>query len=159
MAVSISTGFVGAILGSQSFEQIFLNGSIEVRSGGQPAGGADAAATGVLLARVTREGGAWSADSPANGLQFARAGRYAMKVLAHEWRLTGIAVGTAGWFRLVGNAADNGLASVELPRIDGSLALLPEEGDAPSPAQMFLASLAITPSTDLEIGQWYLTLP
>ena len=36
--------------------------------------------------------------------------------------LTGIAAGTAGWFRFRGNAPDTGLISTTLARLDGSCA-------------------------------------
>lgn len=158
MAVIDSSGFAGLILGPHAFEDIFLNGCIEIRTGLQPAN-ADAAATGTLVARITRDGGAWTAGSPANGLQFQRAGRYVIKHPLHIWRLVGIATGVAGWFRLRTNAADAGGVSLDAPRIDGLIAPLPEEGTPPSPAQMFLPSLAITPSTDVEIAQWYYAKP
>ena len=110
MPARVSTGFASAILGSQSFESIFNGGSIEIRTGTQP-DNADMPATGAVIARVTRDGGAWAAGSLANGLQFTRSGRYAMKPYDHVWQLKGSASGVAGWFRLVG-----GFASLRLSR-------------------------------------------
>lgn len=153
MTVRSSTGFVQRILGPSSFESIFLNGCIEVYSGEQPSS-SDLAATGALLGRITRSGGAWTEGSGANGLQFTRSGRFAYKHPAHEWRLVGLATGVAGWWRLRGNAADSG-ASIDLPRIDGAVRL---DGSA-TPGELTLASLAIIEATDVVINHWWYAMP
>mgnify|MGYP001767313988 CR=1 FL=1 len=41
---------------------------------------------------------------------------------ADTWKFVGLAGGTAGWFRHVGNNADDGSVSTTLPRLDGSIA-------------------------------------
>lgn len=159
MAVRTSTGFASRILGPESFATIFQGGSIEIRSGTQPAS-ADEPATGTLLARITRDGLLWTAGSPTNGLEFVNAGRYASKNFSHSWRLKGIAAGTAGWFRLVGNAPDDGGTSTTLPRIDGAIGLLPAEGETlVGDFQMLLPSLAITIGLERSIDQWYYAIP
>ncbi|WP_454262114.1 hypothetical protein [Pseudoxanthomonas mexicana] len=154
MAVSTSTGYEALILGPHAFDAIFFNGTIEVRSGVQPAS-ADLAPTGTLLGRITADGGAWSPGNPANGLRFTRDGRYAMKNFAQRWVLQGLATGTAGWCRLLPNAADPGEDSLLHPRIDGAVGL----SDAPGDVQLFLPSLAITPSTFIELPSWWFMQP
>lgn len=159
MAVNVSTGFAERILGPQSFDAIFRDGSIEIRSGAQPAS-ADAAAIGTLLARITRNGGAWVAGQPDNGLRFARSGRYAAKDPTQTWTLVGLATGIAGWFRLVANAFDDDGESLSAPRVDGAIALLPDEQTPPpADAQLFLPELAITSATRRDIGQWWYAIP
>lgn len=154
MAVYVSSSFAEAILGPSSFESLFNNGSIEIRTGTQPAT-ADSAATGTLIGRITRDGGTWSAGNPANGLNFIRDGRFAAKNPSHTWVLTGSATGTAGWFRLVANSADTGGASVTNHRIDGTIGTLQDEGDF----QMRLPTLAINASFSININQWWYAIP
>lgn len=154
MAVRISTGYASAILGTSSFVGLFLNGSIEIRTGTQPTR-ADDPVTGTLLARITRDGVNWTAGSPAGGLQFVQDGRYIRKNPAHAWLITGIATGAAGWFRLVGNAVDTGGFSTTLPRIDGTIGLSGSPGDV----QMYLPNLSIAPSTLVPQESWWYALP
>lgn len=154
MSVSLSTGFRQAILGPLAFESIFQNGCIEVRSGLQPAS-ADDAATGELLARITRDGGAWAAGSPGSGLQFVRNGHAIQKPPAHRWVLRGQASGIATWFRLVANAPDAGGQSLSALRIDGAIAL----SNGPGSAQMLLPSTSVTPATAISLADWWFILP
>lgn len=121
MTVKLSTGFRNALLNNQSFSEIFSAGVIAVYSGAQPAS-ADNAPTGTLLGYITKDGGAFVPGSPTNGLNWGAAEGGVIGKNTDNWRLTGAAAGTAGWFRLMGNAADNGLASTTLPRIDGAVA-------------------------------------
>lgn len=157
MALNMSTGFVAGILGPSSFDQIFHDGAIEIRSGAQPAT-ADAAASGHLLGRITNNGGAWVPGVPANGIRWIRSGRYAFASPSQAWALMGLASGTAGWFRMVANQYDDGGDSTLAPRIDGAIGLL-QELDAPAAgdAQLYLPSLLITPGAALQIGEsvWF----
>jgi hypothetical protein len=155
MAVNCSTGFRSRILGPSAFESIFLNGCIEVRTGPQPAAGANAPATGTLIERIPNNGGGWNAGASPNGLRFGRSGVYARNDPAQTWRLTGLATGVAGWFRLVGNAPDDGGLSTVLPRIDGACGPLEGAGDY----QLRLPNLSINPSTTTAIASWWLVLP
>lgn len=154
MAVRTSTGFAEAILGPNAFDILMQDGVIEVRSGTQPAS-ADLGATGTLLGRITRDGGAWTAGLPDNGLRVYREGRAAIKEPSHVWTLTGIATGTAGWFRWLPNLADPGGVSTTAVRIDGAIAPLASEGDY----QLFLPSVAITSSSEIDISDWWYALP
>ncbi len=155
MAVNSSTGFCAAILGPQAFDSIFRDGAIEIWSGAQPAT-ADDGPVGTLLARITRNGGAWQAGSPSNGLRFVRDGRFVFKDPAQSWVLRGVGVGIAGWFRLVANAPDGRALSVTVPRIDGAVGL---DDDSPGDFQMRLPTLSITPDTSIELGDWWYAIP
>lgn len=154
MAVNVSTGYAAAILGPQSFDQIFRYGCIEVYSGEQP-DSADLAATGTLLARITRDGGAWEPGDPENGVEFSRTGRYALKPAGHTWALVGIADGVAGWARLRANAPETPGENVVAPRIDGLVGL---EGDV-ADIQLFLPSLNISGATLIPITHWWYAVP
>lgn len=153
MATLVSTGYAAAILGPQSFDQIFRYGCIEVYSGSQP-DSADAPPTGVMLARITR-GGAWAPGASDNGIEFVRSGRYAMKPSDHQWFLQGVAPGTAGWFRLRANAPEDAARSVTAPRIDGAIGL---DGVA-ADTQLFLPDLTIGPSTNVVISNFWYAVP
>lgn len=155
MAVNCSTGFRARILGPSSFESIFLNGCIEVRTGAQPVAGANAPPTGTLVGRITNNGGAWSPGAATNGLRFARSGVYGGNDPGQNWRLAGLGTGTAGWFRLLANPVDDGSLSTVLPRIDGAIGPLVGAGDY----QMRLPTLSITPSTAITIVSWWFLLP
>ena len=154
MAVRTSTGYEAMILGPASFDSIFHNGVIEIRSEEQPAS-ADMPAAGLLLGRVTVNGGPWSAGNPANGLRFSRGGRFAMKNLSQRWVITGIATGIARSFRLLPNAADPNTESQTHPRIDGAVGLV----DAPGDIQLYLPSLNFSPSTSIELPSWWFSQP
>ena len=113
MTVKLSTGFRNALLNNQGFSEIFSAGVIAMYSGAQPAS-ADDAPTGTLLGYITKDGAAFVPGSPTNGLNWGAAAGGVIGKNTDNWRLTGAAAGTAGWFRLMGNAADNGLASTTL---------------------------------------------
>lgn len=153
MAVRESTGFVAAAMAGQSFASIFANGCIEIRSGAQP-DLADLPATGTLLAVVTRDGGAWNAGSPLNGLNFMQAGRSVVRMPAEAWWITGLDTGTAAWARLVGNSPDDGGASATAPRIDFAIGQATEDEAFPAGAQLVLPSTAISPATNRPLTQF-----
>lgn len=155
MAVNSSTGFRAALLGPQAFDSIFRNGAIEIWTGAQPPD-ADSPALGQLLGRITLNGGPWQAGGSSNGLRFVRNGQYVYKDPGQIWVLRGISVGRAGWFRLIGNAPDAGGVSLTSPRIDGAIGL---DDDSPGDFQMRLPTLAITPDTSIEFGDWWYALP
>ena len=118
-----SAGNVIAIAAAQggSLRDILQNGIIEIRSGSAP--GPDAAATGTLLGTITVSSGAFSAGSETNGLEFGNASSGEIEKSSSEtWSFEAIATGTAGHFRMKGNATDTGAVSTTLPRIEGSIA-------------------------------------
>lgn len=152
MAIQVSTKFKERILGPESFPQIFNGGCIRVYSGAQPVT-ADAAATGTLLATVSNDGIAWTPGATGAGLVFVASGPWVTKDPARTWKMLGSAVGTAGWFRLVGPVADPGTLSYSVPRIDGSI------GVAGSGAELVLSTTAVSVGSTLEIQQFAYTIP
>ena len=158
MALNMSTGLAALLLGPHAFDDIFRDGAIEIRTGVQPAN-ADAAATGALLGRVTRDGGSWVAGAPANGLRWYRDGRFALTHPDQRWVLTGLDSGIAGWFRIVGNAYDSGGASLSLPRIDGAVAAIPADDDPPGDAQIFLLTTSLSPAISQPFDSVWFALP
>lgn len=121
MTLRLSTKLRDNLAGSTGFAATFANGVIEVYSGSQPAT-ADAAVTGTLLGTVTLASGAFTPGTATNGLTFAAASGGAVSKTG-VWSFNGVAAGTAGWFRLKGNAVDAGGISTVLPRLDGSIAV------------------------------------
>ena len=119
MALRFSTGLRTAIAGTLGAGGALANGVMDIYTGSQPVGG-DSPATGTLLATVTLNGGAFTSGTPTNGLTFLAAVAGELKK-SGVWGFTGLAAGTTGWFRFRGNAADNGLISTTLIRLDGSV--------------------------------------
>ena len=121
---SAATGTYSAISAAVngSFAGIFNGGVIHIYSGTRPTS-ADNTATGTLLGTVTLNGGAFVAGTLTNGLRFDTAVDGSIdKPATAVWQMTGLAAGSATWYRLVGNATDTGASSTTLPRIDGSIA-------------------------------------
>jgi hypothetical protein len=121
MTIRLSTQLRTNLAGSTGFAATFANGVIEIYTGSQPAS-ADAAVTGTLLGTVTLASGAFTPGVATNGLTFAAAAAGAVSK-SGTWSFNGIAAGTAGYFRLKGNAVDAGGVSTVLPRMDGSIAV------------------------------------
>ena len=119
MTVRLSTGLRNNLAGPLGFGSTFDKGVIYIYSGPQPLT-ADAPVSGTLLGIVTKDGGAFSFGAPANGLTFDVPVGGAVSKSTDAWRLTGLAEGTAGWFRLMGNTADALGASAVKPRLDGT---------------------------------------
>ena len=149
MTVRLSTALRTALAGTTGFASTFANGIIEIRTGTQPAT-ADAAVTGTLLGTVTLASGAFTAGTSTNGLTFATAASGAV-AKSGVWSFNGIADGTAGWFRLKGNAVDAGALSTVLPRLDGSVAV--------SGADLNLSNIAIVTSAPNTIDTFTFTIP
>lgn len=106
-------------------------GTIEVRSGSQPASASDAA-TGTLLATFTLSGTAFGAPSAG------------VKTLAGTpLSATAAATGTAGWFRVKGSGGSTVL--------DGSVGT--------SGAELNLSTTTITSSDSVQITSGTLTMP
>lgn len=126
MSLKFSTGLknqmLNAIRGAVDATYSLEHGVIYVYSGTQPAS-ADAAVTGTLLLKITVSSGAFSFGSATNGLDFdASAAGVLSKAAGEVWSGVGIAAGTAGWARFMGNATDDLGISTTLPRIDGRVA-------------------------------------
>lgn len=149
MTVRLSTALRTAMAGSTGFAATFANGVIEIYTGTQPAT-ADAAVTGTLLGTVTLNSGAFTPGVSTNGLTFASAASGAVSK-SGVWSFNGIAAGTAGWFRLKGNAVDAGGVSTSLPRLDGSVAT--------SGADLNLSNIAIAVSAPNTVDTFTFTIP
>ena len=147
--IRLSTALRNNLCGSTGFAATFANGIIEVRTGTQPAT-ADAAATGTLLGTVTLASGAFTPGTATNGLTFAAASAGSVSK-SGTWSFNGVAAGTAGWFRLKGNALDNDLLSTTLPRLDGSIAV--------SGADMNLSNISIAVSAPTTVDSFTFTFP
>jgi len=108
-------------------------GVINFYTGAQPAS-PDAAVTGTFLGKATLAGGAWTAGTSTNGLNFGTitdtgSGAASLdKATAEEWRFVCTVAGTIGWARFVGNPTDAGGVSTTLPRLDFSVGVT--SGDA-----------------------------
>lgn len=149
MTVRLSTQLRNNLAGTTGFGATFANGVIEIYSGAQPAN-ADAAVTGTLLGLVTLNSGAFTPGVSTNGLTFAAASGGAVSK-SGVWSFNGIAAGTAGWFRLKGNATDAGGVSTTLPRLDGSIAV--------SGADLNLSNIVIAVSAPNTIDTFTWTQP
>ena len=149
MSVRLSTKLRTNLAGTTGFAATFANGIIEVRTGTQPAT-ADSAATGTLLGTITLNSGAFVAGTATNGLTFAAAANGAVSK-SGVWSFNGLAAGTAGWFRLKGNALDNDALSTTLPRLDGSIAT--------SGADLNLSNIAISIGAPNTVDSFTFTFP
>lgn len=147
--IRLSTKLRDNLAGTTGFAATFANGIIEIYSGAQPAT-ADSAVTGTLLGTVTLNSGAFTPGVATNGLTFAAASGGAVSK-SGVWSFNGVAAGTAGWFRLKGNAVDAGGISTVLPRLDGSIAV--------SGADMNLSNIVIAVSAPNTIDSFTWTQP
>jgi hypothetical protein len=121
-----------------SMRDVFRNGVLRFYSGTQVATADTAVGTATLLLEMTESGGTFVAGSPDNGINLGVPASGSISKLATEtWKATGLATGTMGWCRFCGNAADSGLASTTLPRIDMSV------GGTSSGADCLVATTAI----------------
>jgi len=134
-----------------SLKDVLKDGVLRIYSGTQP-DSPDDAVSGTLLLEISESAGAFVAGAFDNGLEFGDSASGAISKSASEtWQDTGIAAGTAGWFRFVGNASDSGAASTTLPRIDGSVGT--------SGADLNMSSTTITVGATYTIDTFTLTLP
>ena len=134
-----------------SLRDIFQNGVIELYTGTQPTD-ADSATTGTLLGTFTLSSGSFSAGTETNGLEFGEASSGELEKASTEtWSMSAVATGTAGWFRLKGNATDAGGVSTALPRIDGSVGT--------SGSDLNMSSTSITSGNTYTIDSFKFTLP
>jgi hypothetical protein len=134
-----------------SLKDIFRDGVLRIYSGSQPAD-ADTAVSGTLLLEISESAGTWAAGAFANGIEFGAAASGAISKNASEtWQDTGLAAGTAGWFRLIANPTDAGAASTTLPRIDGTVGT--------SGADLNMSSTSIVSGSTYTIDTFTITLP
>lgn len=115
-----------------------------------------ALATTVTTLTATSSGSFAGGVAPVNGLIFGSSASGAVaKASTQVWSFNGIAVGTAGWFRLYSSdTADTGAllsAAPWYPRLDGSIAV--------SGADMNLSNIAITVGAPNTIDTFTWTQP
>ncbi len=89
--------------------------------------------------------------SRAGGIHWGDASNGVLSKEVTSWKGTVTTAGVAGWFRIVGNAADNGGNSTTLPRIDGSISTV--SGD------MILANTSLAVNDVLTITAATITMP
>lgn len=148
-----SLGLSSALLAAAP--ALLQGGCIEIYAGDKPLT-ANEAPPGLLLARVTRDGGAWTAGSPANGLQWVLANGFVVKPADHVWVIKGIATGEASWFRIKGNAVDNNDFSLAALRLDGTIQVDSYQG--PESFDFYMPTLQITPATSRIINDFAFNL-
>lgn len=161
----LSTALRAKMLGSTGFAGAFSKGVIYIYTGYQPAT-ADAAKQGTLLGMITVNGLGFTHGVNTNGLSFdAPTTATVSKAAAETWKLNkgdgsdtlgAAAAGTAGWFRICGNAADAGGAdggggTYALPRLDGSIGV--------SGADLNLPNINFVIGTPVTIDVFQFTLP
>jgi hypothetical protein len=122
MAYRFSTGALNSLLAKTKAD--LADGVIMFYTGAQPAS-PDAAPTGTYLGKATLNGGAWTAGSATNGLEFdAPVGASMNKAAAETWTFVCAVAGTIGWGRFVSNSAsDTGGVSTTLIRHDFSVGI------------------------------------
>lgn len=131
-------GTSGGIKGSLNL------GFINIYTGPQPLS-ANTGATGTLLGTV-------SINAGGTGLTFATSsGGTITKTLAESWKFTGLADGTAGWFRFYPAAGTPGNTSTTEARIDGACAV--------SGADMDMSNISVTTGSPNTVDTFSLTLP
>lgn len=150
MTIKLSTGARNAMAGPTGFGATFANGVIYVYSGPQPLT-ADAAPSGTLLGIGTKDGAAFTPGSPTDGLTFAVPVDGTISKSADNWKFTGLAAGTAGWFRLMGNAVDPMTTSTTAVRMDGSVGT--------NGADLNLSNLSVAVGSPNTIDVFRFTIP
>ncbi len=150
----LSTKLRTNLAGTTGFATTFEKGIIDVYSGTQPAT-ADLAPTGVKLGRFTLASGAFTQGNVLNGLTFGTAADGAV-AKSGTWSFSaGVAVGTAGWFRLSTNAAADNVTddstAKAVARLDGSVGT--------SGADLNLSNLSITLSSPVTVDTFTWTQP
>lgn len=97
-------------------KNIFQHGVINVYSGDAPTD-ADAATTGTLLGSITQDGATFTAGSRTAGALLLVQSGYGVLTRSGTWKLTVSTSGEAGWFRFLGNYADDGTEDTAKVRI------------------------------------------
>lgn len=145
MALKFSTGLVNALMVDKAFK-VAIEGAgaagfyIDIYTGVRPAS-PDDAATGTKLARFTAAAGAkmhLAATAAAGVIQ---------KAAAETWGATGLANGSAGYFRLVTDSDDGSTTSATAMRVDGAIAVSGSDMDMTNTSIALGAPLLINGTT------------
>ncbi len=153
MTVRFSTALRNNLAGLKGFGESFKNGVIHVYSGPQPLS-ADAPVSGTLLGVVTTGGLPFAFGTADNGLNFAPpSGGTIQKDADDVWSFTGLAAGTAGWFRFMANESDNlgQDADFNNPRMDGSCGV--------SGADLNISNIQVVVGAPNTVDVFALTIP
>lgn len=147
MTARLSTGLRNAMLAGGSsggFKGALHLGFIAFYSGPQPLT-ADSAASGTLLGTV-------SVNGSGTGLTFENpVAGVVSKAAAEAWRLTGVADGTAGWFRFYPAAGNPAISSSTEARLDGTLGT--------ANADVVVSNIAIRTGIPVTVDQFSFSLP
>lgn len=147
MTIRLSSGLRTAVVTNYGLGSVLQYGHIRIYSGAQPPT-ADAPPSGTLLAVVSADGITPVPGLTTGGLELEGNGYPGELVKAGNWIIDGVASGTPGWWRFVGNAYDNNSYSVTLPRMDGGVGL-----------SLMLGITSITAATNLPVEAFNLILP
>lgn len=103
---------------AKTFKDVFRNGVIRVYSGSVPADADADEGAGVLLLEISKDSVAVTPGTATNGLNFDAIVDGVLSKNADTWSDTGIATGTAAWWRMYDNGVITG-ASTTAKRCDG----------------------------------------
>lgn len=144
--IRLSSGLRRSVVTNYGLGSMLNGGRIDIYAGPQPIS-ADIGVVAAPIAVITQDG---LLDSPDGGLLLAQ-GAVAGTLTHHGlWLMTGIAVGTAAWWRFVGDPEDMGsLDSSSDVRLDGAIGEGFEASGLPT----------IIPEAVIEIQRFLLTLP
>lgn len=144
--IRLSSGLRRAIISTTGLGSMLNGGRIDIYSGPQPES-ADLGAPSPPIAVVTQDG---SMASETMGLLLAQGDVAGTLVHNGLWIMTGLAAGTASWWRFSGAPYDDGTAtSTFYPRLDGAIGEGFEADGLP----------AITPEAAVEVLRFLITLP
>lgn len=153
MSESFSTGHANMIC--NAFKTAYTNCVIGIFGGSAKPASADLAETGTLLALITLNGGAFSAGSPTNGLNFGTAANGVLPKATEIWQGNGLPAAGAGtnatYFRMYANAYVTGASSTAV-RYDGDCAI-------DNSGEMQLGSLSIVNGSPVLISTFSYTPP
>ena len=144
--IRLSSGLRRALVTTTGLGSMLNGGHIALYGGAQPES-ADDGATTEPLALITQDG---AMALEARGLLLAQG--EAAGTLTHSgvWILTGLAAGTATWWRFMGDPYDTGAETGPLlPRLDGAVGEGLEATGLPE----------IVPESAVEVLRFLLTLP
>ena len=140
MIVRFSTGLRNALATRYGLAEMMAGGWIGLYGTDLP-DVPDAPTGGPLLARITQDGNLFLPpdDPQKGGLQFYFSPTNPGAITRYGvWKLTGLANGTAKWFRWWWSRPDDGSQSLTYPRVDGDV------GDLQSLAALRLASVQMS---------------
>lgn len=147
MAIRLSSGLRTSMVLEHGLERMMRFGHIRIYTGQQPQS-ADNAPSGTFIARVSADGLVPVTGQQTGGLRLQQGSVSGSLDKLGNWQLRGVANGAAGWWRFVWNATDDHTESSTYPRIDGSV------GES-----LLLDETIITPSTNIQVNEFFLLLP